>query len=232
MSGLRIRPSAGSPTSQCVNAWWILPFVWLGCIATGGAAVGDVVVGDFAHDGLAGWEPVRFEGETHYRLVEAQGVTALHAESRGSASGLIRKIKVDLTQTPVLRWRWRVANTLRNNAEHEKDGDDYPARIYVIFKSGFLSLGTRSLNYVWSSHQETGATWPNAYTDANQMVAIRSGNDLQETWVREHRNVREDIRRVFGRDATTVHAVAIMTDTDNTGQSAAAWYADIRFTAE
>lgn len=211
---------------------WVLSVLWLWCATASGATADNIVVGDFARDGLSGWEPIRFKGETYYRLVDAQGMTALHAESRGTASGLVRKIKVDLTQTPILRWRWRVANTLRNGNERNKHGDDYPARIYVIFKSGFLSLKTQSLNYVWSSHQANGTTWPNAYTDDNQMVALRSVKEPKGVWFSERRNVRDDFRRLFGRDVTTVHAVAVMTDTDNTGQSAAAWYADIRFTAE
>lgn len=206
--------------------------LWAWCVIASGATVDDILVGDFARDGLNGWEPIQFKGETQYRLVDDQGVIALHAQSRGTASGLVRKIKVDLTQTPVLRWRWRVEDTLRNNNERDKRGDDYPARIYVILKSGFLSLRKQSLNYVWSSHQRNGTTWPNAFTEHNQMIALRSGNELKGVWLSEQRNVREDFERLFGHDAPEVYAVALMTDTDNTGQSAAAWYADIRFTAE
>jgi hypothetical protein len=38
-----------------------------------------------------------------------------------------------------------------------------------------------------------------------------------------------DYRRAFGEDPPKVGAVAIMTDTDNTGEQAVAWYGAIRF---
>ncbi len=232
MFALRIRALVISPLRRREVVWLVLCVLWPWCAIASGTTADDILVGDFTRDGLSGWEPIRFKGETQYRLVDERGIIALHAQSQGTASGLVRKITVDLTQTPVLRWRWRVANTLQNNNERNKPGDDYPARIYVILKSGFLSLKTQSLNYVWSSHQPNGTTWPNAYTDNNQMVALRSANEPKGVWLSEHRNVREDFKRLFGWDVTKVHAVAVMTDTDNTGQSATAWYADIRFTAQ
>jgi hypothetical protein len=44
--------------------------------------------------------------------------------------------------------------------------------------------------------------------------------------------VLADYRRIFGEEPGAVDAVAIMTDTDNTGASATAWYGDIRFAAK
>ena len=40
----------------------------------------------------------------------------------------------------------------------------------------------------------------------------------------EKRNVFEDYRRVFGQDPPKVDAIAIMTDTDKTGEEAVAYY--------
>jgi hypothetical protein len=44
----------------------------------------------------------------------------------------------------------------------------------------------------------------------------------------EKRNVLEDYRRVFGLDPPKAGAIAIMTDTDNTGEEAVAYYGPIR----
>ena len=41
--------------------------------------------------------------------------------------------------------------------------------------------------------------------------------------------LEEDYRRAFGEDPPRIGAVAIMTDTDNTGEEAVAWYGAIRF---
>ena len=51
-------------------------------------------------------------------------------------------------------------------------------------------------------------------------------------WVGERRDVRADFRALFGEDVRSVDAVAIMTDTDDTGGAATAYYADITFTSE
>ena len=50
--------------------------------------------------------------------------------------------------------------------------------------------------------------------------------------VTERRNVRADFRELFGESVRYVDAVAIMTDTDNTGGTAVAYYGDITFSSE
>jgi hypothetical protein len=64
------------------------------------------------------------------------------------------------------------------------------------------------------------------------MIAAESGSDRAGLWVYEHRDVRADYRWLFGEEPGRVDAVAIMTDTDNTGTNATAWYGDIWFSPE
>jgi len=61
------------------------------------------------------------------------------------------------------------------------------------------------------------------------MVAVESGDGNEGRWIDEERNLAEDYRRAFGEDPPRIGAVAIMTDTDNTGEDAVAWYGAIRF---
>jgi hypothetical protein len=60
------------------------------------------------------------------------------------------------------------------------------------------------------------------------MIAVESGAAKAGTWVEERRNIVADYRRAFGGAPPRIGAIAIMTDTDNTGGSAEAWYDDIR----
>ena len=60
------------------------------------------------------------------------------------------------------------------------------------------------------------------------MIAVESGSAQTGRWVVEKRNVLEDYRRVFGTDPPKAGAIAIMTDTDNTGEEAVAYYGPIR----
>jgi hypothetical protein len=61
------------------------------------------------------------------------------------------------------------------------------------------------------------------------MVVVESGPERLQQWVRVERNIVEDYRKAFGEEPPTISGVAIMTDTDNTGESVTAYYGDIRF---
>jgi regulator of sigma D len=60
------------------------------------------------------------------------------------------------------------------------------------------------------------------------MIAVRSGSAQLGQWLDEKRNLLEDYWKCFGEDPPKAGAVAIMTDTDNTGEHAVAWYGPIR----
>lgn len=211
-----------------------LLLICCGLVAGDAAASRDEVwVGEASADGILAWRPERFVGETRYVFDPDAGRPAVRAESEASASGLVREIDIDLTATPVLRWSWRVGNLLEGVDETRKGGDDYPARVYVVFEDGrWWDPRPLSLTYVWSSSQSRGSTWPNAFTERVIMVAVRDASDPVGAWVEEKRNVREDIRQLFGEEVDSVKAVAIMTDTDNSGQQATAWYGGIAFAPE
>lgn len=190
-----------------------------------------ITVGDFSSGNLEGWSDKVFEGRTDYSFTTDGGRTVLKAVSDASASGLYKQVHVDLRKTPYLHWSWKIANTLGDLHERTKQGDDYPARIYVVFSGGLLFWRTRAINYVWSSNQPPGSTWKNAFTANARMLAVRSGPGRVGQWIDERRNVRRDYHRFFGEQADIVDAVAIMTDTDNSGKSATAYYGDIYFAA-
>jgi len=178
------------------------------------------------------WEKQVFSGVTSYELHEIDGRQVLKAISKQSASGLVREIEVDLTKTPYMNWSWKVDSILSDVEETKQSGDDYAARVYVVISDGFFFWQTRALSYVWASKQAKGSTWPNAFTGKATMVAVESGEDSVGEWVEEKRNVLDDINNLLGIDATRIDAVAIMTDTDNSRQSATAYYGDIFFTSE
>jgi hypothetical protein len=186
-------------------------------------------VARFSAGDLDGWKSRSFAGETQYRLEFHAGRRVLHAVSNDSASGLYREMTIDLKETRYLHWSWRVGNLPATKDERSKAGDDYAARTYVVFSGGSFYWRTRAINYVWSSHQPPGSEWPNAFTANARMIAVRSGVAEVGQWLHQSRNVYDDYRRAFGEEPAEVSAIAVMTDTDNTGQSAEAWFGDIWF---
>ena len=122
---------------------------------------------------VAGWDEKVFEGKTLYETVRHDDRIVVRATSRGSASGLYLRRRIDLDETPILRWTWRVDGTLGDIDERTRAGDDYSARVYVIHSHSVFLWRTRAVNYVWASTRVPGETWPNAYTDAARHVAVR-----------------------------------------------------------
>jgi hypothetical protein len=202
------------------------------------AAAGDagpmLTVGAFsaAAEGQAlpdGWRPLTFkkvERHTSYALVKDGETVVVKAVSAAAASGIVKPVRIDVAR---------------------KDGDDYPARLYITFEydpdkvsfsrrakyqAGRLLFGDipiGALNYIWDSRAPLGAIVDNAYTDFAKMIVVRSGSAGVGTWVEEQRNVYEDYKKAFDEEPPLVSGVAIMTDTDNTGESATAYYGDIVF---
>ncbi|MDO9424595.1 MAG: DUF3047 domain-containing protein [Methylobacter sp.] len=192
-----------------------------------------LMMGEFSRNRLDGWEHKSFKGETRYRLQTLDGVMVLKADSRGAASGLFKEQRIDLEQTPFLNWSWRVANRLNGLNEQSKSGDDYAARIYVVVKGGLAFWQTRAINYVWAGNTAKNSVWPNAFAgDHAMMLALRGPEAALNVWYSEKRNVKADLQKLFGEDLRTIDAVALMTDTDNSGGQVSAFYGDIWFSKD
>lgn len=185
-----------------------------------------VVVAAFSKGDLSGWEKKIFKGETEYAIVQNDDRKALRATSRNAASGLVRKLDIDSSRYPLLRWSWKIKHTLKREDATKKSGDDFVARVYVVFPRT-LFWKTRAINYVWSANLPKGSVIPNAYTANAVMVAVESGDGKAGTWVAEERNIFEDYKRLFGEKPPHLGAVALMSDTDNTGEDAVAYFGDI-----
>lgn len=199
----------------------------------------------------SGWDvlkPASKAADTRYSLVQDSGKTVLKAEADASMSGLAFPVRVDIRRYPLLRWRWKIAAPLKTADMTKKSGDDYAARIYVMFDypADKLPFGTRTklqfaetlygqkiptaaLNYVWDNRHPVGTIVPNAYTDRARLIAVQTGAAKAGQWITETRDLAADFRAAFGEDAPDVVAVALATDTDNTGENATAWYGDIEF---
>jgi hypothetical protein len=207
-----------------------------------------------AGDPLPGWiKPYAFANRprlTEYALVQDAGRTVMRARANASTAGLIRELRVDPRTHPILAWRWKVMNLLKKSDLATRDGDDFPARLYVTFDldPATLPFGERvtlalaraiwgeqvplaALCYVWDTRAPQGRIAPNAYTDRVQMVVADSGPALVGRWVERERNVADDFRRAFGTEAPSVNGVVVSADTDNTGESAESYFGDIEFRA-
>lgn len=234
----------------------ILVFLVLAVVSAGHADSPAVLeVGKFsaAAPGMKmpdGWQPLTFakvSRHTQYELVKDGEAVVVKATSRAAASGLTKAVRIDSREYPIVRWRWKVEHLLAKSDVTRKDGDDYPVRLYITYRyepdkvsfsrkvkyqAGRVLFGDipiAALNYVWDSQAPAGTFADNAFTDFAKMIVLRSGSEGVGSWVEEERNVYEDYKKAFGEEPPMISGVAVMTDTDNTGESATAFYGDIIF---
>lgn len=173
------------------------------------------------------WQEKVFKGKTRYEVTLEEGQWCIKATSRGSASALYYKIRYDIEEYPILTWRWKVNGVLKKGNALKREGDDYPARLFVVFPSPVL-WKTEAINYIWANRLPKGEAMPNPFSANNVMIAVQSGQKHVGQWMEEKRNIFEDYRKCFQQDPPKAGAIAIMTDTDNTGDEAVAWYGPIR----
>ncbi|WP_227664907.1 DUF3047 domain-containing protein [Marinobacter salarius] len=196
-----------------------------------------------------GWEPMEFpkiDRHSRYQLTDDDGEQVVMASTDNSASGLIARVSVEPGDSLILRWRWKVSNVYEQGNARRKEGDDYPARIYVAFEfepdeAGFFERAKRktvevvfgeelpgnALNYIWANRLPVGEIVANPFTDTTMMVAVNSGVTNTGEWVTVERDIVADYRKAFDREPPKLVGVAIMSDSDNTGASATAWYGDV-----
>jgi len=199
----------------------------------------------------SGWKPLTFSSineHTQYFLVKNDNTVVVKAVSERSASGLAREMTIDPKEYPIVEWRWKVENILKKGDVSRKEGDDYSARLYIMFEYDSNKVGIfeqikyeaaklfygqyppiATINYIWANHASVGTIVPNPYTDRSQMIVTQSGTGKIRQWVTEVRNILEDYRQAFGEDPSKISGVAIMTDTDNTQESVIAYFGDIVF---
>ena len=179
-----------------------------------------------------GWEIEEFEGETRYRVVRTDGRRVLEADSDATASSLYLEREIDIGATPILEWSWRIEKPLAVDDERVKAGDDFAARVYVVASGEGTFALPRAISYVWANRAEVGESWPNPFTSKVMMVAMDTAEAAAGTWRTHRRDVRADFLRLFGMEVEEIEGIAVMTDTDNCGQSARAWYGEMAFHPE
>jgi len=194
---------------------------------------------------LEAWRPVTFpkiEKHSRYSIETRGGETVLRAESSASASGLVYRRDFNVYEYPKLRWRWMIHNVYTRGDTGGKAGDDYPIRIYILFrydpeKASALERVTygiaralygeyppqSTLNYVWASREDTPSLFTSPYTGKAKLLALEKGARFAGQWRDEGVDILRDYRRAFGTDPPIQASLGIMNDSDNTGEASVSW---------
>ncbi|MEK6744082.1 MAG: DUF3047 domain-containing protein [Nitrospirota bacterium] len=198
---------------------------------------------DFAN--LDSWKPFTFpkiKSHSTYTIERTGNEHILRAESSASASAIVYKDSFSVSDFPRVKWRWKVKNLYAKGDVRTKEGDDYPIRVYIMFeydpdKAGFgesIKYGFAkslygeypphsSLSYIWSSKDDPEKFVVSPYTDKAVMVLLEKGPAKVGTWVDEEIDILADYQKAFKVKPPARARIAIMNDSDNTGESAVSY---------
>lgn len=199
-------------------------------------------------DGWRRWTLSKFKKPTSYKLVDYNGRTVVKAQADASASGLVHKLNIDPREFSTLSWQWKTTGLIKTADNRTKHLEDSPVRVVVTFAGDMdkLPLDERmfadnirlltkqempyaTLMYIWENRAAVDTILPNLHTSRIKMIVAESGDGKVGAWHDVARNVFDDYRRAFGEEPGHITSVAVMTDTDNTGESVLAYYGDITF---
>ena len=194
-------------------------------VATGGAS--ERLLGDFQDGWRDGWSErtLSTRGNAFAVVEEGDGNRALQVKSDSSASALWYDSRKDQAADRLLSWRWRVdTDALHTPNERERSGDDYRARVLVIFDRD------RALCYVWASSEAVGSVFASPADERVTTFVLRSGDGHVGEWQKEERDIERDYRSVWGESPEGLTALALIVDTDDTGSSATTRFDDVVLT--
>ncbi len=180
---------------------------------------------------LDGWKEKIFKGRVLYSVREADHESFVLATSKGTASALFYKVKLDMNKNPVISWKWNVNHFPRKAGKEDlknASDDDFGARVYVIFPS-LLFLNSRAIEYIWAENVKEGVISSSPYSKNLKLMVVESGKKEGGGWVYEERDVYQDYILAFGhKPKKPIGAIAFMTDADSTNSTAEAVYDDIK----
>ena len=213
----------------------LINFLSLFLFLTSISAAKEVKIFEFTEAELSNLEVRKVRGadnKTEYSVGLNDNGNYLKAVADNAASGLGKKVIIDLNKTPIINITWKIEKGLDGIKENTKKGHDFAARVFAIKKTGATPLSNRAINYVFSSNNDVGFNSPSPYTKKSIDNALASTKENLNEWITVKANVKEDFKKFHNLDVDELDGLAIMSDTDNSKLKAIAYYQNIYFSAD
>ena len=191
------------------------------------------------------WKHYSLPGKqaTAYRYAWIDGRHGMQATARQSASMLRQSIRVEPAQLGVIKFSWKVPQLIAGADLSQRETHDSPVRVVLAFegdrskfsmKNSMLSelasaltgepMPYATLMYVWCNACPQGEMLSSPRTDRIREIPLESGPDRLGQWRHYERDIRADFEKAFGEPPGALLDVGLMSDTDNTRETAVAWY--------
>jgi hypothetical protein len=202
------------------------------------AGAADVTVEDWSqqtigHKGLpTGWKSQNWGSPRYdFAIVANDGGKALHLKSANEGSTIVKDVKgkVNLKETPILEWTWKVMALPKGGNSCKKATDDQAAQVFVAWPRFPEAVRSRIIGYVWDSTVPVGTICRSEKSGTVTYVVLRSGPAELGKWITERRNVVEDFRKVYNDDLEPPGAVSVAIDSNDTQSTSESFVGPIFF---
>jgi Protein of unknown function (DUF3047) len=211
--------------------------VLLSLAATAGAA-DQVLIEDWSKYPVGskgvpgGWKPQEWGSPRYdFTIVANDAHKVLHMRSANEGSTISREIagKVNLRETPVLEWSWKVTVLPTGGNSCRKATDDQAAQIFVVWPRFPKEVRSRVIGYVWDTTAPVGTICKSEKAGTVTYVVVRSGSADLGTWFTERRNVVADFKNIYGEDPDPPGVVSVAIDSNDTNSTSESFVGTIQF---
>ncbi|QSH40557.1 DUF3047 domain-containing protein [Lentisphaerota bacterium ZTH] len=184
-------------------------------------------------DGWAVKATVLGTPETSFKVKNTgkdKSVLMVHADKATGGLMCNPSLKVDLTKTPILRWRWRVENLPKGGDSRKQKKDDQAIAIYIGANDW---LRKKSISYRYENETPKGSKGTASYGGGIIKVkwfCLRNKKSGTGKWFTEERNIAEDFKKAFGF-VPKEFALSVCANSQHTGSETKAEIDYIEFVA-
>ena len=152
-------------------------------------------------------------------VVEDGGKKALHLKSKNEGSTISKEIKgkVNLKDTPILEWSWKMVALPKGGNSCVKATDDQAGQVFVMWPRFPEQVRSQIIGYVWDTTQPVGTTCKSEKTGMVTYIVVRSGAAEVGKWMTERRNVAQDYKKIYGDNPENPGVISISIDSNDTG---------------
>jgi hypothetical protein len=158
-----------------------------------------------------GWELRRVRGAPPPAFEVREG-QQLRIETTGGAGFALYRLPRPLgVARGALVWDWRTDTPAREANLRQRERDDAPVRVVVVFRDG------RVLFYSWGNAEPRGEIFPSWTGPTRVVVVLRGAEDADGSWRSERRDPFADYLGAFQRPPQPIVAVGVSADMDMLG---------------
>jgi len=151
--------------------------------------------------------------ENDNKFLRFEGIEAKHLNFP-----LLDKEGLNIHETPILRWDWRIHDIPEGGDENSNNKNDVAASVYIVFDTSRILFQQVpvSIRYTWSSKHPAGSVF-SKLRGRQRIIVVGTGTENLGKWQTFERNIVEDYIRFFGeKPPSRPIALLILSASDDT----------------